>query len=347
MVRFLKIRERFFRFVGRYEMYVMAAVRFVIAFAAFSLINSTTGYMKVLSDYPIALIFALLCSFLPAGLMVFLGAVLILLQFYALSPVLCLVTAMIFIILFCLYLRFSDRKALYAVLTPLLSAFGIPYVMPVASGFFGQPYAVISAICGEVAYFILKHVNASSALFTASGETGDASGSITLAVTEILTDQEMYIYLAAFAVAAVAVYCIQKLPVDYAHLASVAVGIVIQLIMIGGGEIFLGNTQALIRVLIGCVVSLAISFFIVLMTRSLDYSRAERVQFEDDEYYYYVKAVPKALVKPADRQVKHIHSKHSRGRKNQKGRRSQTDIGQRRPQETLEEQVMREFGERD
>ncbi|MCD7921479.1 MAG: hypothetical protein LUG27_03445 [Clostridiales bacterium] len=347
MVRFLKMRERIFHFVGRHEIYVMAAVRFVIAFAAFSLINSTTGYMNVLSDYPIALIFALLCSFLPAGLMVFLGAVLILLQFYALSPILCLITAMIFIILFCLYLRFSDRKGLYAVLTPVLSAFGIPYVMPVASGFFGEPYAVISAVCGEVAFFILKHVNASSALFTSSDETGGTSATITLAVTEILTDQEMYIYLAAFVIAAVAVYCVRRLPVDYAHIASAAVGIALQLIIIGGGEVYLGNIQALIRVLIGCAVSLAISFGIVLMTRSLDYSRVERVQFEDDDYYYYVKAVPKAFVKPADRQVKHIHSKHSRSRKNQKGRRTRTDAGQRQQEETLEEQVMREFGERD
>ena len=49
MVQLLKFKERFFQFVGRFEIYVMAAVRFGIAFAAFSLINSTPGYMKVLS----------------------------------------------------------------------------------------------------------------------------------------------------------------------------------------------------------------------------------------------------------------------------------------------------------
>jgi hypothetical protein len=29
---------------------------------------------------------------------------------------------------------------------------------------------------------------------------------------------------------------------------------------------------------------------------NLDYARTERVQFEDDDYYYYVKAVPKKMV---------------------------------------------------
>ena len=35
---------------------------------------------------------------------------------------------------------------------------------------------------------------------------------------------------------------------------------------------------------------------------SVDYSRTERVQFEDDEYYYYVKAVPKVVVATPRRQ---------------------------------------------
>ena len=110
MVQLLKFKERFFQFVGRFEIYVMAAVRFVIAFAAFSLINSTTGYMKVLSDYPVALILALL--------------------------------------------RFTSRKGLYTVLTPLLGVVGIPYTMPVASGLLGAPYTVLSVVCGEAVYFI-------------------------------------------------------------------------------------------------------------------------------------------------------------------------------------------------
>ncbi|MCD7982533.1 MAG: hypothetical protein LUF32_09585 [Clostridiales bacterium] len=344
MIQLLKLRERFFRFVGRYEFYVMAAVRFVIAFAAFSLINSVTGYMDVLSDYPIVLVFALISSFLPAGMMMFLGAVLILLQFYALSAVLCLITAIIFIILFCVYLRFSDRKGLYTVLTPVLGVLGIPYVMPVASGLFAEPYAVISVVCGEVAYFILKRVSAGSALFSASNDTSTTS-TVTFAVTEILADQEMYLYLAAFVISAVAVYCVRRLPVDQAHMASVVVGTVIQFAIIGGGEIFFGNTQELIRILIGCAVSLVIMLFLAFMMRSLDYSRVERVQFEDDEYYYYVKAVPKASVRPEDRQVKHIHSSHTRGKKNPRGKKARAEDSRRSGEESLEEQVMREFRE--
>ena len=40
---------------------------------------------------------------------------------------------------------------------------------------------------------------------------------------------------------------------------------------------------------------------------SVDYTRKERLQFEDDEYYYYVKAVPKSSVTIPEKTVKRIN----------------------------------------
>ena len=339
MVQLLKFKERFFQFVGRFEIYVMAAVRFVIAFAAFSLINSTTGYMKVLSDYPVALILALLCSFLPAGLMMFFGAVLILLQFFALSKELCLIMALVFVVMFCLYFRFTSRKGLYTVLTPLLGVVGIPYTMPVASGLLGAPYTVISVVCGEAVYFILKNVQENSAMFSPSNEAGTGS-ILTMAVTELLADREMYLYMAAFAAAGVTVYCVRKLAVDHAHTIAVVIGVAVQLGIICAGEIAFGSAGKIVGVIIGCVISLPIALFVDFMVYSLDYTRVEHVQFEDDEYYYYVKAVPKAFVPVEDKQVKQINAKTRSRKKWGKGPTDPQD-----EEETLEEQVMREFRE--
>ena len=80
MVQLLKIKEHIYRFIGKYEIYTIAVFRFLVAFVAFTLINQKIGYMDLLQEYPIPLLFALLCSFLPSGMMLFLGAVLILLH---------------------------------------------------------------------------------------------------------------------------------------------------------------------------------------------------------------------------------------------------------------------------
>ena len=316
MVQLLKFKEQIFHFVGRFEFFVLAAIRFIVAFSAFTLINQTVGYMKLLCDpsYHIPLILALICAFLPGGMMLFFSAVMILLHFFALSKELCAIAAMIFIVLFCLYFRFSHKKGLYAVLTPVLGFLGIPYVMPVSCGLLSQPYTAISVVSGEIVYFLLKNVNESSALF--SGEIAASGKSIiTLATKELLQDQEMYFYLGAFAAAAIVVYCVRKLSVDHSHMLAIVLGIVIQMAMICAGEIVMGNMDKLTPIIAGCIVSLFICFFLDFMSRSLDYSRVEHLQFEDDEYYYYVKAVPKSSVQMTDKQVKQINAKRTKKQK--------------------------------
>ena len=51
-----------------------------------------------------------------------------------------------------------------------------------------------------------------------------------------------------------------------------------------------------------CILGLILEFFVL----GVDYSRSENLQFEDDEYYYYVKAVPKMTVAAPEKRVKRI-----------------------------------------
>lgn len=302
MVQLLKIKEYIYRFIGKYEIYAVAVCRFLVAFFAFTLIDHKIGYMDVLKEYPIALLCALLCSFLPSGVMLFFGALLILLNCYALSLELCGIVALVFVVLFCLYFRFTNRKGVYTVLTPVLNVAGIPYIMPVCAGLLNRIYTAIAVICGEFVYFLLKNINENAALFSAK-ESITKKSVVTLAVTEIFTDKEIYFYLAAFAAASVVVYCVRKLSVDYARTIAVVLGMAVQMGVICSGEIYIGETGRIVKVIVGCVISLVIVLVLDFMSLTVDYSRVEHTQFEDDEYYYYVKAVPKAFVSVEDKQV--------------------------------------------
>ena len=58
-------------------------------------------------------------------------------------------------------------------------------------------------------------------------------------------------------------------------------------------------------IVLSCAAAGAYHFFVF----AVDYSRTEYVQFEDDEYYYYVKAVPKLTVTRPDVKVKRINTR--------------------------------------
>ena len=305
----LEVREKFFLLMKKREKMVYPIVKFLVAFFAFLMINKTVGYMDKADNLGVVLLLAALSAFTPSGVTLVAGALLILVHFYALALELCLITLLLFVLMFCIYFRFTKKVGGYVVLTSMFSFLRIPFVMPVAVGVLGKPYNVISVICGSMTYFLLKNVRENEMLFRSFEDGGNGVSKYTLAVNQIFVNKEMFLYMLAFAAAAIAVYFIRKMKADHAWTNSAIVGIVIQLVVVGGGEILLGNAREILWIFIGCVISLVISLAMLFAVRSLDYSRVENVQFEDDEYYYYVKAVPKSKIMVEDKKVQKINAK--------------------------------------
>ena len=98
---------------------------------------------------------------------------------------------------------------------------------------------------------------------------------------------------------------------------AIVAGAVTDVIVLLAGSLVLGISPRLIAVIVGSLVSAVLAFILQLVVFSLDYTRTEYVQFEDDEYYYYVKAVPKISITVSEKKVKKIntHKKTSSGRK--------------------------------
>ena len=71
--------------------------------------------------------------------------------------------------------------------------------------------------------------------------------------------------------------------------------------------------------IVSIVISAVLAFVLGLITEfailGVDYSRSEHTQFEDDEYVYYVKAVPKSFVAKKEKSIKTISSDYSKKEK--------------------------------
>jgi hypothetical protein len=63
---------------------------------------------------------------------------------------------------------------------------------------------------------------------------------------------------------------------------------------------------SIVGLIVGSIVAVLIAKLVEFFAFNVDYSRTELVQFEDDEYYYYVKAVPKNTVATPQKRVKTI-----------------------------------------
>ncbi len=308
MTTLLVLRERVKRFYARYGGHVIRVLRFLVAFAAFMMINLKIGYMARLNHMGTALGAAVVCAFLPGGVTVVVGALLVLANLYAVSLEVLFVTTAVFLLFLCLYYVFQPGDGLVVLLMPILFVCRIPLAAPLVLGLTGTVFSVIPMSFGIAVYYLLKFVKDNAGVLASTGSLS-MPGRYTQMINGILGNKTMWVVMAAFAVTLLAVYLIRRLAVNHAWEIAIAVGTLVNILGLFIGvfvaDVSLSVTTIVIGALVAAVVGLVLEFFLF----HLDYSRTEYVQFEDDDYYYYVKAVPKIAVTQPEVTVTKINAK--------------------------------------
>lgn len=303
----LEVRENLRNFYSKYEVYLIPLFKFILALTALLFINGSLGYNSRINNPVIVLIVALMCSFLPVNFIVVLGAVFVVLHMYSLAAECAIVAGVLFLLLFLMYFRFSPKDTLVVLLLPLAFILKIPYVVVLAVGLLGSPVSIVSVSCGVIVYYLIYYIQTNAAII-ASLDGDNAVAKLHYVVEGMLNNKEMFVTMAAFAVTVILVYLIRRLSVDHAWTISMIVGSVTCIVMLLLGDLMFDVNSSIGSMIIGAVVSFLLAKLLEFFAFNVDYTRTEYVQFEDDEYYYYVKAIPKNSVKKAKKTVKKITS---------------------------------------
>ena len=305
MTNLLVLREQLKKFYGKYEIYITPACKFLLALVSLTMINQTIGYMSALNNFAIVLVLALMCSFLPMNLTVVIAAGVSLAHLYAFSLECAIVALAVYLLMFILYFRFSPKDTVVVLLTPLCFILKIPYVVPIAVGLVGAPASVVSVACGIIVYYVIGYMNESASVLN----TFDAEGAVEkfrYIIDGVLGNKTMLVVLVSFTITLVVVYFIRRLSVDYAWTIAMITGALINILILLFGDLMYNTNVSILGLILGSIVSVLLVKVLEFFVFNVDYSRTELVQFEDDEYYYYVKAVPKNTVATPEKRVKTI-----------------------------------------
>lgn len=308
MTKIFEIKDKVFRFCAEYETYLRYLYKFIIAFALFSVINGSIGFMDKISTTPVALLLSLICCLLPQNMTIIVAALLVLLNLYTLSLEVALVALVIFVLLFLLYFRFSPQDGMLLLLTPIMYKLGIPYILPLGTGLLRKVYSVSAVVCGTVAFYFVDGVyqNVATLGSTMAGEDTDATTKISVTISQLVTNKEMFLSIGIFTLSAIMVYVIRRLSVDNAWKIAIISGTMVQITGLFAGYLLFNISEKTATMIICNIICMLIAFGIEFLFMDLDYERTERVQFEDDDYYYFVKAVPKKMVTSSEKTVKHF-----------------------------------------
>lgn len=293
----LAIRGKFVGFYKNYERWFQIAFKFVLAFMVFSRITAGTGFMPALDSTVVKIFLSLICSIASSSLFVLIAAVVLLVELYNLSMIMAAFAMIFMIILYCMFLKFAPKQDVLLLAVPVLLPLNLHYLLVFVAGMFFTPYAAIPVAIGFVVTRMTRYIIAAEAasLATEMFDLEQLPVDYKFIIDSLMGDKEMLMYIVVFAIGIAVVYLINRCSFDYAWYISIGAGAVVLII----GSFIVGATVGAqfnaLSMIVGVIVSTVIAVIIQFFKGVADYAGKEYVQFEDDQYYYYVKAIPKAL----------------------------------------------------
>lgn len=307
MATLLEFKGFIKRFYERKDVYIKPVLKFILALINFFLMNTKIGFMQQLCNPLIPVVLALICAFLPLNGMVIIAGVILIAHAYALSLEVCAVTAGLLAVMYLLYFRISVKYAIILLITPICFLLKIPYVVPLLGGLVFGPATAVPAGCGAIIYYLIKYMSQNTTSL-GTGEIDSGATKVASLIDSLINNREMFLCMLAMVLTVLVVYFIRRLSIDHSWELAIGIGTAVNIVVHLCGALLPEVKVAVVSLLLGSFASAILAFGIKFFVFSVDYSRTERVQFEDDEYYYYVKAIPKNVIAEPKKTVKKIVS---------------------------------------
>ncbi len=306
MMQILELRARIRAFYQKFQMIIDPAVKFIVALVVFSVINSQIGYDPRFKKITVVLLLSLLGAFTPTSILVLLAMILSLIHVYSVAKLLSFLLVFVFLILYLFFVRFTPKYGYVVLGIPILYGLHIPYVIPILLGLIASPITILPAGCGVAIYYVIHIIQNEIAVTKNITAIEDILPLYTNVIDSIVKNKEMIFSIIVFAIIITVVYVVRRLKIEYAYEIAIGAGTITTIIAFLIVDLKLNIPKQIGAMIIGTLFSAVIVVIIQFFRRVLDYTAVENVQFEDDDYYYYVKAVPKINVSVTNVKVKRI-----------------------------------------
>lgn len=303
-------RKQLQNFYAKFSVYIVIVLKLVAGFLVFSLINSNIGFMEKAASAMCTVGLSVICAFLPMIVMTLAASALVLIHLFELSIAVAVVTGVYFLLMYIFYFRFSSGTSWLILMTAASFALKVPLVIPVAIGLLGTPACLVPAACGTFCYYIIRLVMNSSSMFKADGLEGLIASAVAF-TKKTMTNKEMWVMVAAVVICILVVYGVRRCSVDHAWKIASVSGVIAAVLICTAGNIALDVHISYTTLAISGVLAIVAGLILEILFLSVDYTRTERLEFEDDEYHYYVKAVPKFAVTIPEKNVQHINERQN------------------------------------
>ena len=289
----IPLRDTLKKFYADYDFILRPVFRFLFCLLCLLLLKNRIGVNETVCKPLVILILAALSAVFPSGFISLECTLFVLANMFETSLAMFLLGTVLFLFIVFLYFGFRPGKGIMIMLIPLGFMLKIPYVFPVILGLSSGISAAVPVCIGVLVWKIIEYFSLQSASMVYTKNIETILSDLVVIVKDIFTDRSMYLTLIAFIVCIVAVTLISRLSMNHSWTISVLTGSALIAVVRIAGSAVLGLETDILYEVIAFLTAAAVSVLYELMIYAVDYRATEHLQFEDDDYYYYVKAVPK------------------------------------------------------
>ena len=306
MKNLLKLKELIKSFYEKYDKYVLGFIRFATGLVVYLTLFYNTGYNAAFSNPFVAVGLAVISAFLPSYMITVFGAFILIVQFLSVAIEIAVIALVIFILMLLLYFVFKADKSWILMFTTVICLFGFtPAVLPVA--LLVSPVETIVVAFGVIVYGLVAVVRKDVSVLT-SGSNLSLGGRVNLLLTDLLSNEYFILLLVTLSASVLLVSAVRQSKINHASLVAIVFGNLLFLISFLLGNYFLDISLDVAGFIVGFVLNILFTFLLVALVLGMDYKRTEEVQFEDDDYYYFVKAIPKVAISLTKKRMENITS---------------------------------------
>lgn len=290
----LGLRNMMKNVYAEYDLYILPVLKYAIALFTFLVLNQTLGYMEVLNGMVPVLVLSAICAILPWNAIPVIGVCMVILHCFALGLEVGGCAAGLYLMLLIFYFRFVPKDGLALTLTAATCSLGLPGIVPISLGLKRGPLSALTMICNMISWFFIRVVTEVVVPMKASPEYSLLDG-VKAILNAMLNNSELFVYAISLAAVVLLVSLIRSSGVSWSWEISIIAGGILQVGLLTVMGNMMGISMEMSSLIVQTVIAMAVSFVLCFFVYNVDYKGSERFQFEDDEYVYYVKAIPKKV----------------------------------------------------
>ncbi len=306
MTALLVLKSKIENFYEKHYRPVRSIVKGCLVFIVLSLIAVKLNFATLPGGHLMILGVSIICGLTPDIVSILCILAVTLEQIRQISPLLALAFVLIILIYYLIFGRMAKHQSILLISVPVLSVVHLEYLVPLVAGLFFTPVMAPAMIGSVLLYAIMCGIQQYALALSRLGDQVMSVEAIRYICQYLVEDRTFLVLIAGFLLAFVCTYMIRCTQVQYASQIGILCGTVVLLLVLLLSNMALGLDGDYVQMAVAILISAVIAYIVQFFHMTLDYQGTRKLQFEDDEYYYYVTAVPKLKVAVADKTLTRI-----------------------------------------